>query len=89
MRLSTYKNAHGGIEMMNEDSALEEIRELGHIFAVALAERGKATTESDLMTGLAAYTLLNLKGESARVDTAHKMVLRIISEEMLERARVA
>jgi hypothetical protein len=62
MKLATYKNADGGMEMMNEDSALDEIRALGKVFTAALAERGKASNESDLMAGLAAYTMLDLKG---------------------------
>jgi hypothetical protein len=48
MKLATYKNADGGMEMMNEDSALDEIRALGKVFTAALAERGKASNESDL-----------------------------------------
>lgn len=89
MKFATYKNADGGIAMMNEDSALDEIRALGKVFADALAERGKASNESDLMSGLAAYTLLELKGESPRADAAHRLVMRIISEEMFDRLRAA
>jgi hypothetical protein len=89
MKLATYKNADGGMEMMNEDSALDEIRALGNVFTAALAERGKASNESDLMAGLAAYTMLDLKGESARTDAAHRLVMRIIADEMYARLRAA
>jgi hypothetical protein len=89
MKLATYKNANGGITMMSEDSALDEIRALGKVFTVALAERGKDSNESDLMAGLAAYTMLNLKGESARTDAAHRLVMRTITDEMFARLRAA
>jgi hypothetical protein len=89
MRLKMYKNAHGGTEVISRDSAFREIRELGHNFAIALAERGHDTKESDLMSGLAAYHMLKLEGESARLDAAHRMVLREITDVMFERARAA
>lgn len=92
MKLATYKNADGGMEMMNEDSALDEIRALGKVFTSILAERGKSSksgNESDLMAGLAAYTMLDLKGESARTDAAHRLVMRIIADEMFARLRAA
>jgi hypothetical protein len=59
------------------------------VFTAALAERGKASNESDLMAGLAAYTMLDLKGESARTDAAHRLVMRIITDEMFARLRAA
>lgn len=89
MKFTTYKNADGGMEMISEDNAFAEIKELGHNFAVALAERGQETKESDLMNGLAAYQMLDLKGVNARCDAAHKIVMRVITDEMLKRVRAA
>jgi hypothetical protein len=89
MKLATYKNADGGMEMMREDSALDEIRALGKVFTSILAERGKSSNESDLMAGLAAYTMLDLKGDSARTDAAHRLVMGIIADEMFARLRAA
>ena len=87
MRLKMYKNVDGGTAMISIDNAFAEIRELGHTFAVSLAERGYDTKESDLMSGLAAYHLLDLKGVNARLDAAHRMVLKEITDVMFERAR--
>ncbi len=89
MKLKTYKNANGGTSMISVENAFAEIKELGHVFAVALAERGHDRKESDLMSGLAAYHLLNLKGESARCDAAHSLVIKAITDEMFERALAA
>lgn len=89
MKLKMYKTIDGGNAMISEKNAFNEIRELGHIFAVSLAERGHATQESDLMTGLAAYTLLNLKGENARCDAAYDIVVSTITDEMFKRAQAA
>ena len=89
MRFKMYKNVDGGTEMISLDNAFAETRELGHSFAIALAERGHDTKESDLMSGLAAYHMLKLEGENARLDAAHKMVMRAITDIMFERARAA
>jgi len=89
MRFKMYKNVNGGTEMISLDNAFAEIRELGHNFAIALAERGHDTKESDLMNGLAAYHMLKLEGENARLDAAHKMVMLDITDIMFERARAA
>ena len=89
MRFKMYKNADGGTEVISRDAAFREIRELGHNFAIALAERGHDTKESDLMNGLAAYHMLKLEGESNRLDAAHRMVLREITDAMFEHARAA
>jgi hypothetical protein len=64
MKLTMYKNVDGGTSMISLDNAFAEIRELGNTFAIALAERGHDTKESDLMSGLAAYHLLKLEGET-------------------------
>lgn len=89
MKFTMYKNVNGGSSMISQDNAFAEIRELGNTFAIALAERGHDTKESDLMSGLAAYHLLKLEGENPRLDAAHRIVLREITDIMFERARAA
>lgn len=88
MKLTMYKNVDGGTSMISLDNAFAEIRELGNTFAIALAERGHDTKESDLMSGLAAYHMLKLEGENPRLDAAHRIVLREITDIMFERARI-
>ena len=87
MRFKLYNTFDGGSDMISLYDAYAEVRELGHVFAVALAERGHETKDSDLMNGLSAYHLLRLKGENARLDAAHDMVMKDITDEMFERAR--
>ena len=87
MRFKMYKTAYGSTQMIGLHDAYAEVRELGHVFAVAMAERGHETKDSDLMNGLSAYHLLRLKGENARLDAAHAMVMKDITDEMFERAR--
>jgi hypothetical protein len=54
---------------MTQEQALEILRELGNIYAVALAERGyNVDDKSDLMNGLVAYFMLDLKGELDALD---------------------
>lgn len=89
MRFKMYTNANGGVGMIDVDGAYSELKELGHTFAIALAERGHDTKESDLMNGLAAYHMLKLEGENARLDAAHQLVMRDITDAMFERARAA
>ncbi len=89
MKMTMYKNVDGGTSLISQDNAFAEIRELGNTFAIALAERGHDTKESDLMSGLAAYHILKLEGESPRLDAAHRIVLREITDIMFERARAA
>ena len=87
MRFKLYNTFDGGSDVISLYDSYAEIRELGHVFAVALAERGHRTKDSDLMNGLAAYHLLKLEGENARLDAAHGMVMKDITDEMFERAR--
>lgn len=89
MKFKAYKDIDGGIEMISKENAFNDIRDLGHMFAVSLAERGHDTQESDLMSGLAAYTLLNLKGENPRCDAAYDFVISIITDEMFKRVKGA
>jgi hypothetical protein len=68
---------------MTQEQALEMLRELGNIYAVALAERGyNVDDKSDLMTGLAAYYMLDLKGEFDELDESVDAVVRIVYEEV-------
>lgn len=59
------------------------IEELGHIYAVALAERGhNIDNKSPLMNGLAAYYILDLKGEFDSLDDSVDKIIRIVYEEV-------
>ena len=87
MRFKLYNTFDGGSDLISLYDAYAEIRELGHVFAVAMAERGHETKDSDLMNGLSAYHLLKLTGENARLDAAHGMVMKDITDEMFKRAQ--
>jgi hypothetical protein len=68
---------------MTNLEAIKYLRELGNIYAVALAERGhNIDNKSDLMNGLAAYYMLDLKGEVTMLDDSVDKVVRIIYEEV-------
>jgi hypothetical protein len=71
---------------MTQEQALEMLRELGNIYAVALAERGyNVDDKSDLMNGLAAYYMLDLKGEFDELDESVDAVVRIVYEEVVSK----
>ena len=71
---------------MTQEQALEILRELGNIYAVALAERGyNVDDKSDLMNGLAAYYMLDLKGEFDELDESVDAVVRIVYEEVVSK----
>ena len=87
MRFTTYRNINGGLTMMNEDTCLDVIRDLGRTFAASMAEIDKPVDDqTDLMNGLAAYHLLALKGENIRLDAAHHGVLKLICAGARDRA---
>jgi hypothetical protein len=68
---------------MTNLEAIEYLRELGNIYAVALAERGhNIDNKSDLMNGLAAYYMLDLAKEFDELDESVDKVVRIIYEEV-------
>ena len=68
---------------MKINQAQEILEELGHIYAVALAERGhNIDDKSPVMNGLAAYYMLNLKGEFDYLDDSVDKIIRIIYEEV-------
>ena len=71
---------------MTQEQALEMLRELGNIYAVALAEKGhNVDDKSDLMNGLAAYYMLDLKGEFDELDESVDVITRIIYEEVVRK----
>lgn len=71
---------------MTQEQALEMLRELGNIYAVALAEKGhNVDDKSDLMNGLAAYYMLDLKGEFDELDESVDAVVRIVYEEVVSK----
>lgn len=68
---------------MTLEQATEMLKELGNIYAVALAEKGhNIDDKSDLMNGLAAYYMLDLKGEFDELDESVDAVVRIVYEEV-------
>jgi hypothetical protein len=68
---------------MTQEQALEMLRELGNIYAVALAEKGhNVDDKSDLMNGLAAYYMLDLKGEFDELDEGVDVIARVVYEEV-------
>jgi hypothetical protein len=69
---------------MTNAEAQSILEELGHIYAVALAEYGhNIDDESPLMNGLAAYYMLKLKGEFKELDEAVDIICRIVYEEII------
>jgi hypothetical protein len=75
---------------MTNDEAIKNVREMGHIFAVSLTTiTGKSIDDkSDLMNGLAAYEILELKGKFDWIDESVDIVLRIVydlAKEQLEK----
>lgn len=71
---------------MTNEEAIRKVRELGHIFAVCVAERtGKEVkSKSDLMNGLVAYDQLGLKGKLKDLDKAVDIVVRIAYDMVME-----
>lgn len=73
---------------MTSDKAVELVKEMGHIFSVALAEMGhKLETESDLMTGLVGYYALDLEGENEHFDKAVDTVMQVVYEGAKEKLK--
>jgi hypothetical protein len=70
---------------ISKDKAIENVRELGRIFVVALkvvAKDPKSTSE--LMNGLVAYYQLEMKGQYDYLDESVDIVMNIIYENVLE-----
>lgn len=73
------------MEIKEAQSLLEE---LGHIYAVALAEKGhNVDNKTPLMNGLAAYYMLKLKGEFDYLDKAVDVICRIVYENVREQLK--
>lgn len=73
---------------MTLQEALEEVREYGHIFVVAMAERGIDTGDSsDLIQGLSGYELLDMKGVSSILDEAVDMVKNEVYQGVRQRLK--
>jgi hypothetical protein len=91
MKVYTYRGVNGGLQMITEDNCFDMIRLLGRSFADALAMRGKSKPEdtSQLMDGLAAYTMLELEGEDPRLDCAYKVVMKLAADATFERLRAS
>ena len=89
MTITSYTDYGGSMKMMNDDTCLEVLRRLGRTFAEGLKVIDKPAPEdtSDLWDGLAAYHMLDLKGENARLDAAHARVLRMVTDAAFDMAR--
>lgn len=62
---------------MEISKAVEMVKELGHMYAVSMAEKGYNLDEhTPLMNGLAAYHMLELKNEIKDLDESiHQVVM--------------
>lgn len=91
MKFYTYRGVNGGLQMISEDNCFNEIRRLGRAFADGLQSVGKKkpSDTSQLMDGLAAYTLLELAGEDPRLDCAHRVVMQVAAEATFRRLRAS
>jgi hypothetical protein len=70
---------------MENRKAQSLIEELGHIYAVALAERGhNIDIFTPICNGLAAYFMLKLEGEFDYLDEAVDVICRIVYEGVRE-----
>lgn len=73
---------------MTLQEALEEVKEYGHIFVVAMAERGIDTGDSsDLIQGLCGYEVLKMKGESSILDEAVDIVKQAVYEGVKDKLK--
>lgn len=75
---------------MTKDRAFENVRVLGNNFALSMADIGKPVDDkSPLMNGLAAYEMLNLKGEFDWLDASVGIVMREVFELAREQVLAA
>jgi hypothetical protein len=73
---------------MNHAKAFDNVRTLGDIFALSLAEAGKPVPDlSPLFHGLAAYKMLNLKGVYQWLDDSVRIVMTEVMEEVKRRVQ--
>jgi len=88
LTLTTYRDIIGVLQMMNNDTCIEVLRTLGRTFADKMRMIGKPVDhESALMNGIAAYHILRLNGENARLDAAYKRVLKLVTDTAFEMAK--
>jgi hypothetical protein len=71
---------------MTNAEAIELIRNLGNIFALAIKDQTgkKPKSKSPLMNGIVAYEYLKLKGEREDLDEAIDIVVRIVYETVVK-----
>lgn len=71
---------------MKTEDAVENVRELGRMFAIGVLQvTGKSIKDdSDLMNGIAAYQILELKGKWPYMDESIDVVMRIAYDLMVE-----
>lgn len=74
---------------MTYEEAAENIRELGHVASVAITETtGKrVNSDNDLMNGLAAYHMMNLRGEVPFLDESFDVVMKRVYELVWDRLK--
>lgn len=90
MRITTYRDINGAMQMMNDDTCLDVLRTLGRTFADEMRLISKPVDhESELMNGIAAYHILRLEKENARLDAAYKRVLKLVTDAAFEMAKRA
>ena len=71
---------------MTDNDAIKMLRELGEIYATALAEKGHNIDEkSPLMNGLAAYYMLGLRGEFEELDEGVDLILKVVYDLVKEK----
>ena len=71
---------------MNIDKAKEMLTNLGNVYVAALAERGYEVEEkAPIFNGLAAYYMLDMKGEFEELDEGVDEIVRIIYEEAVRK----
>ena len=71
---------------MKTEQAAEILEELGHIYAVALAEKGHNIDRfTPVFNGLAAYYMLKLEGEFDFLDKAVDVICRIVYQEAIRK----
>lgn len=70
----------------HQETALGVVRELGTVFKEIVEKKtGKPVEiQNPIMNGLAAYQMLNLKGEIDYLDEAIDIVMRIVYEEVIK-----
>lgn len=88
MRITTYRDVNGVLQMMNDDTCIDVLRTLGRTFADETRLIGKPVDhESALMNGIAAYHILHLEAENVRLDAAYRRVLKLVSDAASEMAQ--